>query len=146
MKKHALEIIKVMTPFPYTVEENASLGEALALMDEHQISHVPVTAEGSVTGIISREAVTRSLEQPGNKEAQSHLLVKEVTLKDPIMVDSHEKLLTVLQAMRNEHKHAVLVNHKDKLAGIFTSSDAILLLERLIADLPILPEPPNITA
>ena len=146
MKKHSIDIIKVMTPFPYTVAEDASLGEALALMDEHQISHIPVTLEGKVSGIISREAATRSLEQPGNKEAQSHLLVQDVALKDPVIVDSHEKLLNVLQTMRDEHLHAVMVTHKEKLAGIFTSSDAILLLERLLADLPLLPEPPDITA
>ena len=36
----------VMTPVPYTVDVGAPVTTARALMQEHQISHLPVTLEG----------------------------------------------------------------------------------------------------
>lgn len=42
-----------MTPFPYSVDANASVDKALQFMRQHKIRHLPVTEDGVLAGIVS---------------------------------------------------------------------------------------------
>ncbi len=43
----------VMTPFPYSIELKAPLGEARKLMLEHKVRHLPVTSHHELKGLIT---------------------------------------------------------------------------------------------
>lgn len=63
----ALQVALVMTKNPVCIDEEASVDEAVAIMDQRGISQLPVTCGGILVGLISRAellaAVERSLSE-----------------------------------------------------------------------------------
>jgi CBS domain-containing protein len=63
----ALQVALVMTKNPFCIEEEASVDEVVATMDQRGISQMPVTCGGILVGMISRAellaAVERSLSE-----------------------------------------------------------------------------------
>jgi CBS domain-containing protein len=63
----ALQVALVMTKNPVCIEEEASVDEVVAIMDQRGISQMPVTCGGILVGMISRAellaAVERSLSE-----------------------------------------------------------------------------------
>lgn len=140
------EIIKVMTPFPHHVEYDASLGEALAMMDEHNIRHVPVVdaSTNELKGIVSKNRINFALGIHREDQAQQGLLVSDVCQAAPLVVDISTSTTEVIQEMKERYLEACLVTRKNKLAGIFTSSDVFSLLLAFLEDASL--EPPDIIA
>ena len=57
-------LAEVMTPRPVTITPDKTFGQALALMHERRIRHVPVVEAGRVVGIVSaRDALDPDLEE-----------------------------------------------------------------------------------
>ena len=46
------QLLSVMTPFPYQIDANESIDAALALMEKHDIRHLPVVVNGNIENII----------------------------------------------------------------------------------------------
>ena len=122
--RHIPAIKSVMTPFPYSVDINASLFDARQFMDEHKIRHLPVTDEERLVGIISERDIRAYLgiDFDSSKELQTR--VHNVKLEKPYIVDLNERLDIVLQKLSDDHIDAVLVTRNGKLAGVFTMTDA----------------------
>ena len=51
--KHMPLIKSVMTPFPYSIETERSLDDARAMMNRHNVHHLPVMQNGRLIGVIS---------------------------------------------------------------------------------------------
>jgi len=110
----------VMTPFPYSVEQEAKVEAALTIMDAHAIHHLPVTKDGELAGVISSRDIRRRKEHDGD----TALAVSDVMSSDTYTVDLSERLDSVLHRMAEHHLGSVIVTRKGKLAGIFTHVDA----------------------
>jgi len=69
----ALQVALVMTKNPVCIEEEASVDEAVAIMDQRGVSQLPVTCGGILVGLISRAellaAVERSLSESREQTA-----------------------------------------------------------------------------
>lgn len=52
-----MNIAKIMTPDPVTVQRGTTLDRAMDLMDEHDIRHLPVLGEGGLQGLLSNRDV-----------------------------------------------------------------------------------------
>jgi CBS domain-containing protein len=69
----ALQVALVMTKNPVCIEEEASVDEVVAVMDQRGISQLPVTCGGILVGMISRAellaAVERSLSESAEQTA-----------------------------------------------------------------------------
>ena len=55
------QILAFMTPFPYSIDIEAPLGEAHAFLRERQIRHLPVTRGGKLVGIFTTTDACRAL-------------------------------------------------------------------------------------
>ncbi len=110
-----------MTPFPYSVDLQASLGEARELMDAHGIHHLPVTSQRAVVGVITDRDLRRAV---GDSAAQSPLTVADVYISEVYVVDLNAPLAEVLLTMARRHIGSAIVTRDGKLAGVFTSVDA----------------------
>lgn len=70
----ALQVALVMTKTPVCIEEEASVDEVVAVMDQRGISQMPVTCGGILVGMISRAellaAVERSLSESSEQTAK----------------------------------------------------------------------------
>jgi acetoin utilization protein AcuB len=114
----------VMTPFPYSIEPKASAQAAQELMSEHGIHHLPVTEEGALIGMISRDDINLLLDKELMKGKSKSLKVRDAMVEDNYTVDMSERLDSVLHRMAEHHLRSVVVTRKGKLVGIFTQIDA----------------------
>src|SRR5512141_2012490 len=101
---------------PVTIEPEARLAHAVALMREHGISGVPVTRRGRLVGILTN----RDLRFERNLEQR----VEEVMTKD--LVTAREGV-TIEQAKDLLHRHRIekllVVNEAFELKGLITIKD-----------------------
>lgn len=113
-------IKSVMTPFPYSVDIDAPLAEALRFLREHGIHHLPVTADGRLAGVLSDRDIRRHL---GSKKNSTKVRVRDVYMDHPCVVDLNERLDRVLRRMETDHVNTVLVTRNGRLAGVVTLTD-----------------------
>lgn len=110
-----------MTPFPHSVEADASLKEAEHLIAEHKFNHLPVTDNHEIVGIIT----TRELASVASaKKGQDPLRVRDVCISDVYIVDLDEPIENVLLMMAERHIGSAIVTRQGRLSGIFTWIDA----------------------
>jgi len=122
--KHIPAIKAVMTPFPYSIDADAPANTALATMEEHGISHLPVMRNGSLVGIISHRAVRSAAGSAISTDSDTNLKVRDIYQSDPYVVDLNERLDKVLIGMSDRQEDMVLITRNGRLAGVFTNSDA----------------------
>lgn len=128
-----------MTPFPYSIDVNRPLTEAMAMMEEHGFHHLPVTEEGTLIGVLS-EGV-RFFDSPFcNASLSDELYVKDVLTSRVFVVDIHASLEEVLLIMADQSLGVTLVTKNGKLAGILTQSDVCRKFAELIHKLKARPE------
>jgi len=113
----------VMTPFPYSIEKGQPVETAREMMVQHRIHHLPVMADGNPTGVISYRDLQRTLNQGPGREGEP-LTVAAVPLEEVHVVDLSEPLDRVLLSMAERRLGVALVVKDDRLAGIFTLTDA----------------------
>ena len=125
MQMNRVPLMKsVMTPFPYSIDIDADLLEARALMDSHGIRHLPVKENGQLIGVVAESDVNLALDPEVALGAAGATRVRDVCVRGAYIVDLMERLDTVLLNMAERHIGSALVMKSGRLAGIFTSTDA----------------------
>jgi acetoin utilization protein AcuB len=120
---HMPQIIAFMTPFPYSVDVDASLAEARAFMAEHRIRHLPVMHGQEIVGIVTDRDI-----------AGRELTVRDVAVQDAYIVAASAPADEVAEEMAARHIGSALVTREGKLVGVFTASDACRALVRVLRD------------
>lgn len=114
----------VMTPFPYSVDEGATVDVALEFMREHQIRHLPVTNDGRLAGMISDRDIKLMLGPDFAYPKGDELRVRDAMVRDAYIVDLETRLDQVLEHMADQQLGSAIVTRKGRLAGVFTVTDA----------------------
>lgn len=109
----------VMTPFPHSIEASETTTKARKMMAGFGFHHLPVMDRGELIGVISEPDLRRA-ESAGS---EAHL-VADVACREAFLVDLSEPLDRVLSKMARRRAGSVLVVKEDRLAGIFTVTDA----------------------
>ncbi|MCA9715297.1 MAG: CBS domain-containing protein [Myxococcales bacterium] len=122
-----------MTPFPYSIAAARGLDEAEAMMDEHDIRHLPVTRADALHGLLYRAELRVATELGADGRA---ITVGDVCTRDPLIVDLNTPLADVADIMVERRVSAALVTRADKLVGILTSTDVCRLLGELLRGPP----------
>jgi acetoin utilization protein AcuB len=126
MNKGHETIAKFMTRTPFSIEPSQPLEEARKLMGRHEIRHLPVLSGGRIVGLLSERDLTYIRTLPG---VGPDLKVKDAMVYDPVLVSETDALKDVARKMADMHIGSVLVcDHHNKLAGIFTYTDALKVL------------------
>jgi acetoin utilization protein AcuB len=111
-----------------SVAPEAGLAEARELMGNLGIRHLPVISSGKLVGIITQ----RDLAAPLNYAAGVSLTVGDVMVRDVYVASPTTPLSEVAGEMaRNKMGSAVIVDSKDRVVGIFTTTDALEILSEL---------------
>ncbi|MGZ7031777.1 MAG: CBS domain-containing protein [Thermoanaerobaculia bacterium] len=122
-----------MTRNPITIEDDASIIEALHLMKERDIRRLPVMHEGRLAGIIT-DRILKDY-SPGKATSldtwEVHYLlsktsVKEVMNPHPHTVTPDHKLIEAAAVIRDYKLYGLcVVNDKGDLVGVLTIKDLI---------------------
>ncbi|RLA14122.1 MAG: hypothetical protein DRQ60_05280 [Gammaproteobacteria bacterium] len=119
-----------MHPFPWAVDVERSPSEALAEMDKHGIHHLPVKSGNEVIGLVSALQLQHTL-----AEHTATTDLSEYCNAETPQFQTRDALDIVLTHMIDHNQHAALIMKADKLAGIYTSHDAIIHLCKLLNEL-----------
>ena len=123
MKK--LPVLKTaMTPFPYSVDLDATFDEASGLMEQHDVRHLPVTRDHQVVGVITGREMASATHVHSQSKDSGGLRVSDLYMADPYIVSLDEPLENVLLTMAERHIGSAIVTRAGKLVGMFTSVDA----------------------
>ena len=143
--RHMPQMVTVMTPFPYHIEATATLAAAQALMEQHNIRHLPVFENGDIIGVVSERDLERA-HIPGHPlREETELVIGDLCTHRPYFVDVADPLHSVLQAMAEKRLGSVLVLKEGELAGLFSAVDACHLLAELLLE-QFAPTPPGTDA
>lgn len=132
--KHMPQVVAVMTPFPYSVEAEATVAQALQLMKEHRFRHLPVVEGGKLRGVLSERDVRSALGRNLGFHNAEHIRVRDIFHDDAFTVDASSPLDEVAQTMAERHIGSALVTKKGKLVGVFTSTDACRVLAQFLGE------------
>lgn len=110
----------VMTPFPHLIEASATIAEAEAMMQRHDIRHLPVREGDHIVGLITVADIARARQAGAGAEAS----VRDVGIAQVTTFELTDSLDRVLTYMAETHVECVLIVKQDRLAGIFTLTDA----------------------
>lgn len=117
-------IKRFMTPFPYSVDKDSPVGEALEFMRRHKIRHLPVTDGGVLKGLVSDRDIKLMLGPDFAYPDERELKVADAMVEDAYIVDDSTPLDTVLRHMAERRIGSTIVTRNGKLVGMFTSTDA----------------------
>lgn len=123
--RHMPTVKVAMTTFPHSIDIERSADEAWAMMLEHQIRHLPVTADGTLVGIVT-ERDLRLVLRPGAKPGEATL--RSACETDAFVVDDDAPLDAVVREMAERQIGSALVTRHGKLVGILTTTDVCRLL------------------
>ena len=137
---------EAMTPRPVTVRPDSSVKEALALLDRHSVTMLPVTsAQGVLVGILSEADVIRDRVGPDARatilppdEARTDFVldnVAEVMNHRSVTVREDTDLADAAELMTSTSvKSLPVVDDHYRVVGVLSRRDIVHLLARSDAD------------
>ena len=143
--KHAIEVVKVMTPFPHTIDSSASVAEAEVMLKEHFGSFLTVTENEEPVGVITARDIRISQKLCSDRN-KSDIHLTDLTLRQPVVVETTEHVATVVSRMIRDKLQAVVVVKRGRVVGTFTYTNAYEMLVKLLTGSFTLHNPPDLTA
>ena len=121
-----------MTEDLFTVRPDDIVDFAATLMDWRHVRHVPVENDrGRLVGLVSHRALLRLVAQ-GRMGREHKVTVAEIMNPEPLTVSPETPTVEAIRLMR-DHKLACLpVTRDNRLVGIVTEHDLIIVASRLL--------------
>jgi acetoin utilization protein AcuB len=123
-------ISRYMTKQPWTIARSRSLGEAHALMREHQLRHLPVLDRGQLVGVVSLGDL--HLLEVIDRIASDDIPVADAMTEHPFVVTSDAPLDEVAEIMAEKRYGSAIIMGRDGVEGIFTTVDACRALASVL--------------
>jgi len=151
-----MKVGEIMHKGVMTVNHSASLQEVSSFFIEHGITGSPVVDEqGRPVGVISMSDLTAhaaGLDKPKDSGYLKHLWhddpphlhdltfegddvpAADVMTEFLIRIDAESEVRELLELMKTARLHRVFVTDQDRLVGIVTTLDLVMLLDRLLEE------------
>jgi len=126
------QVIAFMTPFPHSIDIDASLAQARRMMREGNFRHLPVTAGGDIVGVVTDRDIKLLLGPDFGNPDERELKVHDAYIDKPCVVPASTPVATVARTMAEHHIGSAIVTKNDKLVGIFTVTDACRALAEIL--------------
>jgi CBS domain-containing protein len=119
-----------MTEYPTVASGRTTVNEALDLMEQFKIRHLPVVDNGKVVGIVS----DRDLKKAELLTDAMTLVVSDYMVPHPYTVRVGTPLSIAAREMaRKKYGSAIVINALGAVVGIFTTTDALRILADLLS-------------
>jgi CBS domain-containing protein len=122
---------QLMSVDPITVGESAPLERAVRLLEEHEISGLPVVdADGALVGMISQTDVIRARATEHLWSRWPSLRVRHLMHSPVLTADPAMTIEEAAQIMEDAHVHRLVVVADDQVTpiGIISTSDVVRAL------------------
>jgi len=126
------QVIAFMTPFPHSIDIDASLAQARRMMREGNFRHLPVTSGGDIVGVVTDRDIKLLLGPDFGNPDERDLKVRDAYTDKPCVVRASTPVATVARTMAEHHIGSAIVTKNDKLVGIFTVTDACRALAEVL--------------
>jgi acetoin utilization protein AcuB len=139
-----MDVKDIMSRDPITIEPDAAVGTAIAVMIERKVRHLPVVDDrGGLIGIVTdRDLRSLAMEwaaEPylsvaarrrlrGIEATLENLRIKEVMTRDPVTTRPDMALSQAAALLLERHVGSLPVVDDSKLVGIITDRDAVKAL------------------
>lgn len=118
--KEVLNSLRKIKPDIVTVEETCTVEEAILLMENKNISQLPIVVEDIVIGVVSESDLLRPVFE-GKLALNDNISVAQKSTH--LVVDINEMLEKVARALTQ--KETVLITEKEKIVDILTNIDIL---------------------
>ncbi|OYT55201.1 MAG: transcriptional regulator [Candidatus Altiarchaeales archaeon ex4484_2] len=126
LKKEEIRVEEIMSLGVVRVTPQDSISRAIALMEEHNVSQLPVFRRNQVVGSISDEMVLKQISGGVDIKDMPSRKVKDFMEESFPFINPTSPLSMVSKLL--EHNNAVLVVAKGKVKGIVTNADLLKVL------------------
>lgn len=117
-----MKIKDLMIPEPITITEKASIQEAIELMKNNSIRHLPVVSKGNVLkGFVTLADLKIGL----IPSMVADVSLSDLMIKDPITINSDDDIEVAAQLIYKHKIGGMPVVEKNKVVGIITESDIL---------------------
>lgn len=129
-----MEMIRVadlMTPDPILIDESASLDEAVRLLEEHEISGLPVVdRDGMLVGVLSQTDIVRARAVGHLWHRWPGLRVRHLMHSPALTADPSMTMEEAAQIMERAHVHRLVVVGEDQMTpiGLLSTTDLVRAL------------------
>lgn len=134
MSRHIPPVSKYMTPAPRTIGRDQSLTSAHHMMREHRIRHLPVLSGGRVVGLLSERDL--ALIETLHSVDPDLTIAEEAMTQAPYTVAPDTPLDEVVATMAGQRYGSALVMDRERIVGVFTTTDALEALVELLRPHP----------
>jgi acetoin utilization protein AcuB len=126
------EIKHFMTAVPHAIGRDQSLKLAKERMHQLGVRHLPVLDGGVLAGVISERDI--ALVGAISPQQADGTTVEEVMSAEPYAVDPDARVDLVTEHMAKHKADCAVVIEHQKVVGVFTTTDALNLLTRLLRE------------
>ena len=122
---------ELMTPDPIVIEDDASLDHAVRLLEENEITGLPVVdRDGVLVGVISHTDIVRARAVAHLWHRWPGLRVRHLMHSPALTADRAMTLEEAAQIMEHAHVHRLVVVGDDQLTpvGIISTTDLVRAL------------------
>jgi CBS domain-containing protein len=133
-----VRVSDVMTQRPVSIHKQATLAEALDLMDSHECHHLPViNSDHAVIGILTDGDCYRAMgrtfeENEWRTDRDAHRIpVSRAMTFAPVVVEPEADITKAVDLMLRHHISCVLVLRDESLVGILTTFDILYAFLRV---------------
>jgi CBS domain-containing protein len=121
-----------MTQDLFTARPDDIVDFAATLMDWRHVRHVPVEDDnGLLVGLVSHRALLRLVAQ-GRVGRDHKVLVAEIMNREPVTVTPDTRTVDAIRLMREKKLSCLPVVQENRLVGIVTEHDLIVVASRLL--------------
>lgn len=121
-----------MTANPFTIGPDATVPQAIELMQQHKVRKLPVLSDGKLVGVVSQSDIDRASPSMATSFSAGEvaylftkLKVSRVMSRNPLTIGA-EALLEEAAILMRDHKIEMLpVMEADKVVGVITESDIL---------------------
>ena len=127
-------IRKYMTHAPHTIGREQTLTAAHRMMREHRVRHLPVLEAGKLVGILTQRDL-HLIETLRDVDPDTTTVDEAMTM-DVYITDPSTPLEEVAATMADHKYGSAIIVDRGKIAGVFTTVDALHALASILVDPP----------
>ena len=126
---------------PQSVHEDTSMKEAVMLMQQHHVRHLPVTEGTILVGIVTDRDTRKAspsllsgVDMSEYEEVLNNTPISRIMTREPFTVTPETDLKDAVQMLVDKKVGGVPVVNGKELVGIFTEVDALKVLVNVLSE------------